>query len=362
MADGAGMATEGPALGSAFGLAGAPPPSLTPTQTSAREAILRGDRPAHYETIPCPCGSAAGDRLLAEVDRHGLSARNVICLGCGLIRLTPRWREQRYRDFYQSEYRALYNRSVLPKKSYAEAVAANRATADRASWIEREALRHQIGASPRVVEIGAGAGWNLARLPATWFRVGYDVDQEFLEIGRASLGLDLRYGFVDEALADLATADLVLLSHVVEHFSDPGAVLERIGKHLAPGALLLIEVPGVFRIHRTNLDVRSYLQNAHTFTYCAATLQDLCRRAGLEVLNLDETARAVCRTGGGVQRKGTVRRDLPERIIRYLRRCDTGYRRYTALYGLPGVGRAAAFAWRRYFSAAVGRTTTSSMR
>ena len=51
MADGAGMATEGPALGSAFGLAGAPPPSLTPTQTSAREAILRGDRPEHVTAV-----------------------------------------------------------------------------------------------------------------------------------------------------------------------------------------------------------------------------------------------------------------------------------------------------------------------
>ena len=362
VSDGAGTTTQGPALGSAFGLAGAPPPSLTPTQMSARDAILRGDRPEHYETIACPCGSAAGDQLLAEVDRHGLSARNMICLGCGLIRLTPRWREQRYRDFYESEYRALYNRSVLPKRSYAEEVAANPATADRVSWIEREARRNRIGPSPRVVEIGAGAGWNLAHLPSAWSRVGYDVDKEFLDIGRASLGLDLQYGFVDEALADLATADLVLLSHVVEHFSDPGAVLEKIGEHLPPGALLLIEVPGVFRIHRTNLDVRSYLQNAHTFTYCAATLQDLCRRAGLEVLSLDETARAVCRIGAPAQRDGVVRKELPERIIRYLRLCDRGYRRYTRLYGIPGIGRAAAFLWRRYFSAAVGQTPISSLR
>jgi SAM-dependent methyltransferase len=343
-----------PALGSRFSLADAPPPDLTPRQASAREAILHRDRPEEYETVSCPCGSDAGDRLLAEVDRHGLPSRNVICLGCGLIRLTPRWREGRYRDFYESEYRALYNRSLSPKATYAGEVAADPSTGERAAWIEQEARHQGIPANPRLVEIGAGAGWNLARLPSGWTRIGYDVDGEFLEIGRGSFRLDLRHGFVDEALVEIAAADLVLLSHVVEHFSHPSVALERIGRRLRPGALLLIEVPGLFRIHRTNLDVRSYLQNAHTFTYCAATLGDDCRRAGLQVLGLDETARAVCRAGGGGGGNVGVRKGLPERIIRYLQLCDSGYRRYDRLRRLPGIGWAAAALWKRTYFASLG--------
>ena len=342
-----------PALGPAFSLAGAPPAPLTPAQASARDAILQRDRPDDYEAIDCPCGSPAGDRLLAEVDRHGLPSRNVICLGCGLVRLSPRWREHRYRDFYQSEYRALYNRSVVPKGSYAREVAANPATVERGAWVEREAGRYGLGPAARIVEIGAGAGWNLATLPQSWSRIGYDVDQEFLDIGRATFGLDLRYGFVEEALGAVAAADVVLLSHVVEHFSNPGAILRRIGDALPARALLLIEVPGIFRIHRTNLDVRSYLQNAHTFTYCAATLADECRRAGLEVLWVNETARAVCRRGGvrpGDQASAPSRAGL---IIRYLQRCDSGYRTYRRLRGLPLVGRAAAALWKRTYYASL---------
>jgi SAM-dependent methyltransferase len=348
-----GAVGEQPALGSEFSLAGAPPALLTPAQMSAREAILRQDRLDEYETVACPCGSGMGDRLLAEVDRHRLPSRNVICLGCGLVRLTPRWRDSRYRAFYQSEYRTLYNPTSVSPSAYAEALAANPATRDRAGWIESAARRHGIQASPRVVEIGAGAGWNLLRLPSSWRRVGYDVNEEYLEIGRESFGLDMRYGFVEEALAEIALADLVVLSHVVEHFSHPTTVLEQIARELRPSALLLLEVPGIFRIHRTNLDVRSYLQNAHTFTYCATTLADECRRAGLDVLSVEETARAVCRPGG--MRVGVTepRERLAERIIRYLRLCSSGYRRYVQLRSLPGVGRYAAGLWKRTFYASL---------
>jgi SAM-dependent methyltransferase len=345
---------EPPALGAEFSVAGAPPAVLTSTQLSAREAILRRDRLDEYESVDCPCGLKIGDRLLAEVDRHGLPSRNVICLGCGLVRLTPRWRESRYRAFYQSEYRPLYNPSSGSRSSYAEEVAANPATRERAAWIVQAAHQYGHQQVPRVVEIGAGAGWNLVRLPSRWRRIGYDVDEEYLEIGRESFGLDMRYGFVDEALPEIAQADLVILSHVVEHFSQPATVLEQIGRPLRPAALLLLEVPGIFRIHRTNLDVRSYLQNAHTFTYCAATLSDECRRAGLLVLSVDETARAVCRTGGPTTDLMHPRRGLAERIIRYLRLCSSGYKRYARLRTVPWIGRYAAGLWKRSFYSALG--------
>lgn len=344
---------EQPVLGSDFSLAGAPPAVLTPSQLSARDSILRRDHLDEYETVTCPCGSGLGDRLLAEVDRHGLPSRNVICLGCGLVRLTPRWRESRYRAFYQSEYRTLYNRSSGSRAAYAEAVAANPASRERAAWIEQAARHYGSQKTPRVLEIGAGAGWNLVRLPSAWRRVGYDVDEDYLEIGRESFGLDLRYGFVDEARSEIAEADVVILSHVLEHFSSPGSVLEQIRRDLRPAALLLVEVPGIFRIHRSNLDVRSYLQNAHTFTYCAATLADECRRAGLVILWVDETARAVCRVGDTIAASADRRLGLADRIIRYLRLCNSGYRKYVQLRNLPWVGRYVAALWKRTFYAAL---------
>jgi SAM-dependent methyltransferase len=193
--------------------------------------------------------------------------------------------------------------------------------------------------------------------------VGYDVDAEYLEIGRASFGVEMRRGLVEDSLGAVSSADIVLLSHVVEHFPSPEAALGRIAHGLRPGALLLIEVPGLFRLHRSNLDPRSYLQNAHTFTYCAATLQDACRRAGLDVLEIDQFTRAVCRTGcPAPQQAGDLRAGLAERIIRYLRLCDSGYRYYARLRRLPVVGRHAAALWKRTYFAVLGLAVSRELR
>jgi SAM-dependent methyltransferase len=185
--------------------------------------------------------------------------------------------------------------------------------------------------------------------------VGFDVDQEFLRIGTSVFGLEMRYGFVEEALEEVGRADLVVLSHVVEHFASPETLLAAIARRLRSNALVLIEVPGIFRLHRTNLDVRSYLQNAHTFTYCGFTLRDVCVRAGLEVLEVDEIARVVCRpTSRPPVTQAPVRPELAARIIRYLRLCDQGFRWYQRLLRLPFFGRASARVWKWTYFASLG--------
>jgi SAM-dependent methyltransferase len=344
----------GPALGPAYGHR-APVPRLTEGQLAARAAIIAADDEQDYESVACPCGSSAPDRLLSEVDRHGLPTRYVICDACGLVRLSPRWCADRYRRFYAAEYRSLYNPSALPKLDYARGVALAPATRERAAWVTAVWGRRSRRGAARIVEIGAGGGWNLARLPRDWDRIGYDLDEVYLAVGREAFGLDMRQGLARDALPELAKADIVLLSHVVEHLPDPSETLRAIVEAMRPGALALIEVPGIFRIHRTNLDPRSYLQNAHTFTFCAATLRDVSERAGLEVLEVDETARATCRPGAERSAPGPIAHPgLAERIIRYLRGCDFGYRQYRRLRAVPVLGRLLAYGWRRTWFTGVG--------
>jgi SAM-dependent methyltransferase len=349
-----GEVEAGPALGPAYGRA-APVPCLSQAQIVARAAIIAADDEGDYEAVACPCGSPGPDRLLSEVDRHGLPTRYVMCQSCGLVRLSPRWREDRYLRFYAAEYRALYNPSSLPRLEYARGVALSPATRERVAWVAAVWRRRSRKGPARIVEIGAGGGWNLAGLPRDWHRIGYDLDDANLAVGREAFGLDMRPGVTRDALPELANADLVLLSHVVEHLPDPSGTLRAIGAAMRPDALALVEVPGIFRIHRTSLDPRSYLQNAHTFTFCATTLRDACRRAGLEVLEADETVRATCRPGGERSLlEPRAHPGLAERIIRYLRRCDVGYGRYRQLRAVPVLGRWLAYGWRRTWFTGVG--------
>ena len=344
-----------PALGPAYG-SGAPLPRLTEAQRTARAAILAADDEHDYESVACLCGSTGSDGVLNEVDRHGLPARYVICEACGLRSalasvaggaLPPILHHRvpvvvQSVDLAETRIRAR-NRRGAP------------ATRERVEWITTVWRQRSGKASARIVEIGAGGGWNLAGLPRDRERIGYDLDDAYLTVGREAFGLDMRRGLALDALPELANADIILLSHVVEHLADPSETLRAIGKAMRSDALALIEVPGIFRIHRSNLDPRSYLQNAHTFTFCAPTLRDVCERAGLEVLEVDETARATCRPGleRSVSRPAT-HPGLAKRIVRYLRSCDFGYRQYRRMGSLPLVGRLLAYGWRRTWFALVG--------
>jgi hypothetical protein len=200
------------------------------------------------------------------------------------------------------------------------------------------------------VEIGAGGGWNLAGLPKSWRRIGYDADETYLDAGRRLFEVDLRNGFLGEARKDIGDADAVLLSHVVEHLSDPVAALRDLASALPAQSLMLIEVPGVFRIHSTARDPMVYMQNAHLYTFCAQTLARTCESAGLEVLSVDEWCRLVARRAeGGRTPVRAPDPHLAARVLAYLRRCERAHRFTERVRSVPliggNAGRVAAKAW-----------------
>jgi hypothetical protein len=356
------ITSERPVLGSAYTLETPRLASLTPLQRQVRDRILSADHAGDYEAVDCLCGASAAI-LLSQVERHGLPYRKVVCSSCGLLRASPRWTAGRYSRFYEHEYRDLYNPIVDSKEQLARKLNASPWFRELANWVVQGYRSFgNAKARPRVIEIGAGGGWNLGGLPADWDRIGYDVDREYLEIGERVFGCTMRQGFVTDALTDLGSADIVLLSHVVEHFSNPIDELSKVAAAMSGTALLFIEVPGIFRLHKTNLDVMSYMQNAHTFTFCASTLDDVCHRAGLEVLQIDETVRVVCRrvpNGMPARARPAPNPKLVAGIVAYLQRCETGYRVMRAIKRVPVAGRYLAALWRYLYFPMFGITAGS---
>jgi SAM-dependent methyltransferase len=336
-------------LGSRY-RADSPPPPLSAAQTRVRQEVLADDRQDDWESVQCLCG-AGGGRILSDVDRYGLPYRKVLCPQCGLLRVTPRWTIGRYARFYEQSYRDLYSPLAGPASTATLTSLAQGPSARLIAEFVENAWR-EFGdarvARPTIVEIGAGGGWNLARLSERWIRVGYDTDDRFLELGRSAFGVDLRKGFFAEALPAAAQSDCILLSHVLEHVSDPLAILRALRDTVRPDALVLIEVPGIFRLHKTALDPMRYWQNAHTFTFCAQTLLATCRRAGYEPLKVDEWSHLVLR-GSSVAAPGPVRTDseLAVSIERYLRYCEFSHRLATTCEAVPLIGALAGRGVRR---------------
>lgn len=220
-------------------------------------------------TTACLCGATEDYVTIASFDRYGLAQPTVICRRCGLMQSQPSLDGEAYARFYSSDlYRKLYNPSLMK--------------IDRAAFDERvahAAYRHRFimdgydGTIDKVLEIGCGGGWNLW----PWHQagktvLGYDYGPTLVGFGR-SLGMDLREGSIAD-VTDRAF-DLIILSHVLEHFLDPVEEMKRIAALLAPGGQIYIEVP--------NADTfcLGHLQNAHTYYFTAPTLQHYLARAGL---------------------------------------------------------------------------------
>lgn len=270
-----------------LGRGGAPALRLTPGQSRALEGFRRKLAAREYASAPRPClCGARADVLVARRDRYGIPLDTVLCRGCGLARSDPYLTPPSLARFYREDYRSIYS-SVGPAGIFAEAQRAGR-------WLRRW-LSASVGASPKsVFEIGCGAGGVLAAFEGDGCRTaGCDFDPEYLAFGRAR-GLALEEGDA-QTLRSRGRAELIVLRHVLEHYRDPVEELKNLSALLEPRGLVHVELPGILSIRATYGDVGLYLQNAHVWHFCRATLDFVMSRAGFAAVAGDEVIRALYR-------------------------------------------------------------------
>lgn len=306
-----------PLLGPAYnGIQGPYPVPLSERGKAAREQVLERIKSGAYqlEELPCLCGGTR-EELICTMDRYFIPHRTVLCVKCGLVRTNPRWTEKTYRDFYTHYYRALYER---PGHTAANMFAVQRpGSLRRARYVLSKVAQDR---KLSVAEIGCGGGWNLLpfhqRGDAT---VGFDYDEGYLAAGR-SQGLDLRAGGLEMALAGGKRYDVVILSHVVEHFMAPVADLQKIQRLLANDGLLFIEVPNLFAVTRNLL---RYWQSAHTYSFVPATLRQLLQRSGYEEVAMDDAIASLWRVNLTATRLTKVDPGLARKTRRFLKNCES---------------------------------------
>lgn len=82
---------------------------LNSRQLKFRQSFLKKLENGKYRlvSLPCPCGRSE-DIGISEIDARGIPLKVVLCKGCGLMRADPYYTESTLRDFYNFEYRGLY--------------------------------------------------------------------------------------------------------------------------------------------------------------------------------------------------------------------------------------------------------------
>jgi len=263
--------------------------SLSPAQRDARHELLARLNAGHYRMQPhaCPCGIAAGDVVIAHVERYGLPLHAALCVACATVRIDPHLDDEALDHFYRHLYRPLYGRAPDAPAYFQQ----QRRVGEKLL----ATLRPPSGVMS-VWELGCGSGGALSVFQERGHRTyGNDFESALLDFGRAQGVVNLHLGpaaAVAAAHRDVRF-DLVVLHHVLEHVSQPCELLSFLAARLAPGGRIVVVVPDLGRIGRYPFpagDALLFFHVAHRYNYSRAGLEHMARRASLRALPLKPAA------------------------------------------------------------------------
>ena len=195
-------------------------------------------------------------------------------------------------EFYSSEYPRLNDSGLAVQQR--DAAYFDQCRAEYCEHIER-ILGTEVGGLA-VLDIGCGFGETLAYLRDRGADVyGFDPAVEAVEYA-ASQGLNVVQASMDDFDVFGRRFDVVLMQNVLEHLADPEAVIRQVAaKLLAPGGLLLIDVPNEFNdfqlagqaVH--DLDQWWVCPPVHLNYFSHASLAALVEGCGFSVAHLSSS-------------------------------------------------------------------------
>lgn len=194
-----------------------------------------------------------------------------ICRKCGLICLNPRWDEAGYAEYYRSSY---YHSYLAVENLHPQPDERGEAITTATSQI--------APSTASILEIGTGFGTNLVSL----FRRGYsnlsgiEVDEKCCRVIQDSIpSCKIFHGTLEDYVAtETGKHDLVILSHVLEHFVDPGIALKQVRKLLRSDGKLMILVPDADPPNR----LLQQMTTPHTHYFTRWTLGLMLQSSGFE--------------------------------------------------------------------------------
>lgn len=239
----------------------------------------------------CLCGNTAAemDQVISRLEMHAMDLQVLLCRNCGLIRSADVFDEASNAAYYRNEYREILSGGNDVIEDFFTS------QLDRGSHFLRLLERTGvIGEIESVVEIGCGSGGILYPFHRIGKKVsGYDFDDDYLEFGRTR-GMEMICVGESSDSIPYGSPDLLILSHVVEHFLDPKRELTKYIEKVKAGKFLLIEVPGIF-CPETRRELHGYparyFQLAHVIQFFYRDYLEIFYKAlGLEIIHGDETA------------------------------------------------------------------------
>lgn len=145
----------------------------------------------------------------------------------------------------------------------------------------------EVNAGKKMLEVGPGGGFALKAFTLMGYEVmGLETSEVASSFIKKRLGLQvINSSIEDYDPTQYGKYDLILLNHVLEHFIEPEAAMQKLRLMLAPGGLLYIRVPD-----HDSYDRRAYgkawpaYAQYHISNFSEKSLSILLKRNGLKIL------------------------------------------------------------------------------
>ncbi len=212
--------------------------------------------------------------IISQTDRHQQALDTGLCLSCGLVMHVPVPSEAEVNEYYASRYRQDYHGESQPSERRI-----------MRAWKNAERIHQQLKASladvKTVFEVGAGIGCTVKLFETEGFQSsGIEPNHDFNAFTQQRL-----YAHVENTnLFDLEPSpqtDLLLLIHVIEHFSSPQKALRHLRELIHDDGLFYVECPNLTGPFATYDRMFHY---AHIYNFTPQTLQAMVEQCGFELV------------------------------------------------------------------------------
>ena len=234
----------------------------------------------------CLCKSR-NDILLSLTDRTCLDFVTVVCKNCGLIRAKKYYRDEDVNDFYKNFYRKVFGEYPQPDDFFNKQKIDSKLRFNLLNEYKNQELRNL-----KIVDIGGGVGGILDHFDKSNSRYLYDFYDPYLDYAK-SKGINSIKGGLEEI--DFQP-DIIILSHVIEHWSNFEKEIENLIKVQKKNKTLnYIEFPGVDSLKegRREGDILGDIHVPHVYYFSSYVFENIMNRYGFEKVYIDNMIRSI---------------------------------------------------------------------
>lgn len=238
---------------------------------------------SEVSSVSCPSCNSVNSKLIYK-ERGALGV--VRCLSCSLIYVNPRLKEPEKiywgdTQKYLEEARLIFEGKLGHHRD--------------PNYFADLKLIKKYKPAGNLLDIGTNMGFFLRKAKGwSWNLYGVEPSPSLSDMARKYFGLNVKTAFLEDAGFEPGFFDVVTLTDVFEHLTNPKGMLKEAYRILKPQGIIFIKVPnGLFNIFKlTGARLTGSLKNydifdsyEHVVHYTQKTIGTMLRECGFKVVN-----------------------------------------------------------------------------